>query len=119
MVSSASDDPTKIIQDTAGERPGYDALWLYFGLSRASFLTLPRVLMHEMPDEWQATMARLLDEYHETWVNWPDGIGTRVTATECGKIIKTPDWIIQYRHPDYETIAKLRSPAVVPRERHD
>lgn len=32
---------------------GENALWLWFGLSRASWLTLPRVLMHEMPDEWR------------------------------------------------------------------
>lgn len=39
--------------------PGYDALWGWFGLSRASFLVLPRVLMHEMPDDWQLRMAAL------------------------------------------------------------
>ena len=30
---------------------GCDDLWEWFGLSRASWLTMPRILMHEMPAE--------------------------------------------------------------------
>lgn len=48
-------------------KKGYDALWNWFGLSRSSWLTLPRVLMHEMPDDWQRKMAKLLEEYDEYW----------------------------------------------------
>ena len=85
---------------------GHEALWLWFGLSYASWLTMPRVLMHEMPDEWQLEMARLLSEYKEKFPNQPD-MGTRVQITQHGKLIKTPPWLISYRHPDYYEIEKL------------
>ncbi len=88
-------------------RPGYDALWLWFGLSRASFLTIPRVLMHEMSDKWQGKMAILLDEYYETYKNLPD-VGSRVSVVKRGKFIKIPDWMLNYRHPDYKTIKQLK-----------
>ncbi|MEA2935040.1 MAG: hypothetical protein QOD74_1686, partial [Variibacter sp.] len=35
---------------------GWEALSRWFGLSRASFAVLPRVLMQQMPDEWQGRM---------------------------------------------------------------
>ena len=82
-------------------------LWDWFGLSRASFLVLPRVLMHEMPEEWQDRMVVLLDEYDETFPNQPD-IGTRVQITRKGKLIKTPDWLVNYRHPNKKVIHLLK-----------
>lgn len=36
-------------------------LWDWFGLTRAAWLTLPRVLLHEMPIEWQNKLVKLLD----------------------------------------------------------
>lgn len=90
------------------DRQGYDRLWGWFSLSYASFLTLPRVLMHEMPDEWQGKMADLLDEYDATFPNTPD-IGTRVQITVNGKLARTPAWLINYRHPDRSTIDACRS----------
>ena len=89
-----------------GIMEGYEKLWGWFGLSHASFLTLPRVLIHEMPDEWQDKMADLLNEYYENFPNQPD-IGTRVQITENGKLIKTPEWLVNYRHPDKDMIKKL------------
>ena len=84
-----------------------DLLSLWFGLSYASFLVLPRVLMDCMPKEWKQKMALLLFEYDESYPNQPD-FGTRVQITQHGKLIKTPDWIINYRYPDYRTIDLLR-----------
>jgi hypothetical protein len=53
-------------------------------------------------------MAVLLKEYDEAFPNQPD-IGSRVQITDAsGKLIKTPDWLINYRHPDRETIDSLR-----------
>ncbi len=52
---------------TAASCSGHDRLWAWFSLSYASFLTLPRVMMHEMPDEWQDKMAALLEEWDDTW----------------------------------------------------
>lgn len=84
-----------------------EKLWAWFELSYVSFLTLPRVLMHEMPKEWQDKMADLLDEYDETFPNQPD-IGTRVQCTKDGKLVKWPPWLLNYRYPDREVIARLR-----------
>jgi hypothetical protein len=89
-------------------RPGYDALWLWFNLSYASFLTLPRVLMHEMPDRWQKSMAKLLNEYDETYCNLPD-ISSFVSFKSKNKFIKPPSWMLNYRHPDKEEIALLKT----------
>lgn len=88
-------------------RPGHDELWWWFGGSYASFLTLPRVLMHEMPDKWQWQMAKLLKEYDDFYPNQPD-IGTQVQATRGKKLIKWPAWLLNYRHPAYEEIEKLK-----------
>lgn len=90
------------------QHEGHNRLWLWFGLSRASFLTMPRVLMHEMPDEWQAKMADLLREYDEAWKSWPEGCGARVQYTVDGKPARMPRWLQNYRHPDREAIAQLR-----------
>lgn len=83
-------------------------LWNWFGLSYASWLTLPRVLCHEMPKVWQNKLAKLLDQYYEAFPNQPE-VGTRVQITENGKLIKTPEWLINYRHPHYEEIKKLKN----------
>jgi hypothetical protein len=81
-------------------------LQLWFGLSYASFAVLPRVLMEAMPFEWQDKMAALLMEYDEAFPNQPD-ISTRVQVTQNGKLIKTPSWLINYRRPDKEAIARV------------
>lgn len=101
----------KIKTDLEG-RPGYDALWLWFGISRASFLTMPRVLMHEMPDEWQGRMAALLNEYDATFDfhGSPEIGGSTVRLTgPNGKLIRTPPWLLDYRHPDRERIGRVRA----------
>lgn len=86
---------------------GYERLWRWFGLSRASWLTMPRVLMHQMPDDWQERMAKLCEEWDETWDSseMPNPI---VNAQIDGKFAKWPKWLLNYRHPDKEQIGKLR-----------
>lgn len=86
---------------------GHDCLWCWFNLSYASFLTLPRVLMHEMPDRWQYQMAKLLREYDAAFPNQP-GIGTRVQCTKDGKLAKFPEWMLNYRHPDRAAIDEVK-----------
>ena len=92
------------------EPPGYAALWLWFGLSRASWLTLPRVLMHEMPDDWQARMAQLLEEYDAAW-NIPESMQceTMVSAKRNGKFVRLPSVLLTYRHPRKDEIDRLRA----------
>ncbi len=84
-----------------------DYLHMWFGLSYASFLTLPRVLMQEMPLEWKNKMAALLEEYDNTYYNQPS-INTRVLPVKDGKYFKWPKWLLNYRRPDREEINKCK-----------
>lgn len=78
---------------------GYEDLWGWFGLSRSAFLTLPRVLMHEMPDQWQADMARLLTEFDDAFPNRPAG----ATVVKPGRG-SWPAWLLNYRRPQRDEI---------------
>jgi hypothetical protein len=76
----------------------------WFGLSYASWMTIPRVLMEAMPVEWQDKMAKLLEEYEDAFPNRPD-IGTRVQAVGSdGKLTCIPEWLKNYRRPDTHAI---------------
>lgn len=87
---------------------GYDRLWLWFGLSRASFLVLPRVLMHEMPDKWQTQMAKLLEEYDETFPNTPAPVAY-VMGRRNNRFAAWPDWLLNYRRPDKSAVDHART----------
>jgi hypothetical protein len=90
-------------------RPGHDALWGWFGLSYASWLTLPRVMMHRMPDDWQRRMADLLSEWDATWdIGKLPSMEMTVTMKNSGRFAKTPDWLTSYRHPDISAIDALK-----------
>jgi hypothetical protein len=89
--------------------PGHESLWQWFGFTYAAWLTLPRVLMHEMPDEWQARMAVLLREFNETWPETPEGCGIpTVINHDNGRFKRWPAWLINYRHPDHKVIASIK-----------
>jgi hypothetical protein len=87
---------------------GYDKLWGWFGLSYASFCVMPRILMHEMPDEWQSKMADLLAEYDATFQT-SELPACKVTAIDDnGKFSRWPDWLLHYRRPDLSRVDELR-----------
>ena len=86
---------------------GEEALWGWFELSRATWLTLPRVLLHSMPDEWQGKLAALLQEMDHTFPSVPIE-ETRVQLLENNKFIKQPDWL-GYRHPNVDFINSMRA----------
>ena len=90
---------------------GHEKLWGWFGLSYASFLTMPRVLMHAMPDEWQNKMADLLEEYDNTFPGvYSDGVPVPYVTFKLGnRFVKRPNWM-DYRHPDYAAINALCAP---------
>ena len=46
---------------------GRERLWAWFGLTYASWLTMPRVMMHAMPEDWQDRMAQLCEEWDAAW----------------------------------------------------
>jgi hypothetical protein len=84
---------------------GHEELWEWFGLSRASFLVLPRALMHEMSDEWQGKMATLLHEYNAAYPFLENpGYQCHVVLREHNRYVKTPEWVVNYRHPNHVTI---------------
>jgi len=89
---------------------GQERLWLWFSLSYARWLTLPRVLMHEMPDEWQGKMAGLLEEFDREFPDWCQQ-QLIVTAKEKGRFQPLPEVLCEYRHPDKAAIDRLRSTA--------
>ncbi len=98
-----------MVQNSDGswsEPPGYALLWGYFGCSRASWITLPRSLMHEMPDKWQARMAVLLTQFDEVYLSVPQ-YETSVTLKRGGKFQAMPDWLA-YRHSDVELINSFK-----------
>ena len=67
-----------------------EPLSLWFELSYAQFLTVPRLVLQSMPIEWQMKMAILLQEMDETfdwrpkegryWVKLKDGNGRFMDA---------------------------------------
>ena len=93
--------------ETVVIRNGYDRLWLWFSLSYSSWLTLPRVMMHEMPDEWQDKMAALMEEWNETYDSH-EMPSTIVIARKENRFTKWPSWVMNYRHPDKNAIAAMK-----------
>lgn len=79
-------------------------------MSYASFLVLPRVLMHEMPDEWQRRMAALLEEFDEEFPGLAGGPGftVRAVSLEDGRLVPMPSELTNYRHPQRMEIDFLR-----------
>lgn len=86
---------------------GYARLWGWFGLSYASFLVLPRIMLHAMPDEWQKRLAILLEEYEDAYPNHPPD-ECRVQHIRNGRFARWPGWLLQYRRPDAERIEEAR-----------
>jgi hypothetical protein len=88
---------------------GNQRLHKWFDSNNSSWLTLPRTLIYSMSDEWQLKMARLLEEYDETydWSNY--NYKTRVqTLKEDGKSIRAPEWLTNYKHLDHEFIETIK-----------
>lgn len=85
-----------------------ETLARWWGLSYASWLTLPRVLMQAMPDEWQERAGVLLEEYSSAFPNTPDlTVGVTVRGPD-GKLVTMPAWLNNYRHPNRPEIDKCR-----------
>lgn len=103
-------DKQSLEKELGNELSGYERLWVWFGLSRASWLTLPRIMMHEMPDDWQNKMAELLEQFDATWDS-DEMPQPSVTAKQGNKFTKWPSWLLNYRRPDKAEINRLRSDA--------
>lgn len=90
-------------------RKGYNKLWDWFGLSYASWVTLPRVLLHAMSDDWQLRFAKLMEEYEEEFPNTGHICDiTQVSLKKDNKYIQSPEWLMNYRHPNTTKINECR-----------
>ncbi|HHW2125229.1 TPA: hypothetical protein ACUUCH_000937 [Pseudomonas aeruginosa] len=105
LLGASQDEQVK--QAESSNTPGYDQLWGWFGLSRSAYAVLPRVMMHAMPDDWQARFAELMDEWDDHWPNQPD-ITTHVQIKQNNRFISTPPWLLNYRHPDHNQLNAMR-----------
>ena len=98
------------MNEHAVRREGYDRLWVWFGCSRASWLTMPRIMMHQMPDDWQNKMAELLEEWDETWDSQDMPTPHVAARGKNNRFTRWPSWLLNYRHPDKAELEKLRCP---------
>lgn len=99
----------KLVEGSDGvyrEQKGYYELWLQ--MSYTSWLTMPRALMHEMPDEWQGRMAELIKEWDEYWDFRELDLETFVSLRKDGRFSKAPEYLVNYRHPMTDEIEKLK-----------
>jgi hypothetical protein len=50
-----------------------EPIHLWFSLTYANYLVMPRSVLQSMPQEWQAKFCALLDEAHEAFghLDWP------------------------------------------------
>jgi hypothetical protein len=72
---------------------------LWFELSRAQYLTVPRSVMQAMPVDWQLRMAECLDQLDAT-IDWrpKEGRYWVKLKNDNGRYIHDP--LMNYRHPD-------------------
>lgn len=91
-----------------------DLIHDWFGLTYASYLVLPRVLMQEMPAKWQEKMVILLNEAQDTWEH--DDNYTVQLKDKKGRFKKDP--LADYRHPDWDAVNAARKPEIKNSERN-
>ncbi|MEO0975987.1 MAG: hypothetical protein AAFY24_01960 [Pseudomonadota bacterium] len=97
-------------QELLDSMSGKDRLSRWFGLSYASWLTMPRSFMQQMPDEWQRQMAILLEQYDDA-LTWPEDLpSSYVVARKDNRFTSWPDWVVNYRRGDPKPIRKMMEP---------
>lgn len=89
-------------------------MWDYFGLSYASYLVLPRVILCAMSAEWQRRLVALLDEAESEFGIVPRE-GEYAVFLRCARRRFVADPLRQYRHPDRDLIDSLRTAKGAPR----
>lgn len=83
-----------------------DPVHTWFGLTYSSYLVLPRVLMQEMPVEWQTRFVTCLEEMSEVF-DIPDCWGYMVKPKgRHSRFIKDP--LCNYRRPDWGAVEACR-----------
>ena len=86
-----------------------DKLQNWFELSYAQFLTVPRLVLESMPDEWQTKMAELLEEMDDTFDWRPKNGRYWVKLKDSnGRYAHAP--LNDYRHGNINHLRKPPSP---------
>lgn len=75
----------------------------HFGMSRANFICIPRVILNNMPDNWQVRMADLLQECANEYPNQPNDFIVRGKG-RGGRMGKLSEAVTNYRHPDFDVL---------------
>ena len=78
----------------------------WFELSYAGYLVLPRVLMQEMPAEWQHAMVNLLDEATQAFPHAPSTYTVLLRDPVLGRFVG--DGLRNYRYPKQSAIDAAR-----------
>lgn len=81
----------------------------FFGLSYASWLTLPRVFLNDIPDEWKKQFTELLEQLEDRYPNAPNMSNRVMLVDASGKFRKTPKELINYRRPDRDFLKRCRA----------
>jgi hypothetical protein len=84
-----------------------DPLGLWFELTYAQYLTVPRLVMQSMPLDWQRKMAVLLQEMDETF-DWRPAEGSYWVRLKDkrGRFMDAP--LGNYRHGNCEHLRKKK-----------
>lgn len=84
-----------------------DPVHIWFGLSYAQYITVPRSIMEAMPYAWQKKMVQLLKELDSTFEWLPkEGRYWCRLKDEKGRFVDDP--LMEYRHPDRDYIESIR-----------
>lgn len=80
---------------------------LWFELSYAQYLTVPRSILEAMPSAWQGRFYQLFSELDETF-DWRPVEGRYYCYLRDSRGRFANDPLQQYRHPDVRLILALR-----------
>lgn len=84
-----------------------------FGLTYASFLVIPRLLMENMPWEWQVDMVDLMEEFVKKFEWEKDNETINIfTRGENGKLMSIDKNLCNYRRGDTSRYEKDSGEAV-------
>lgn len=85
----------------------------WFELTYAQYLTVPRSILQEMPDEWQERFVACLEELDQTFDWLPKDGGRYWCRLRDAQGHFTDDPLMQYRRPNGAYIESIRRPAWV------
>ncbi len=87
---------------TEAKPTGFERLAAWFGVTIKAhpFLVVPRVLAHQMPDDWQERFAACLEEYAAKFPKGDDTWRVRCASKTTGKLVDTPEHYLSYLKRD-------------------